>query len=141
MPFFPTDYLADTVDLTTLEHGAYFLLILHYWREEGLPNDDRKLARIARMSERDWTKARDTLRRFFMPDWRHGRIEAELIKAKASYERRAAAGKRGGSAARASPSIASALSSNPSGSGSGSGSGSFLSSQEDILCRDKGPTK
>ena len=98
MPLYVADYLADTGHLSAAEHGAYLLLIMHYWANGGLPPDDRKLARIARMSDKEWRSARDTVADFFGEGWRHERIESELSAANASYERRALAGRKGGNA-------------------------------------------
>lgn len=95
MPLFVADYLADTAHLSAAEHGAYLLLIMNYWqREKPLPADDRKLARIARMSDAEWSDARLNLSEFFEEqdgEWRHARIDEELsvaqqksAKAKAS---------------------------------------------------------
>lgn len=98
MPLYVADYLADTGHLSAAEHGAYLLLIMHYWSNGGLPNDDKKLARIARMSDKEWRSARDTVADFFGEGWRHERIESELSAANASYERRALAGRKGGNA-------------------------------------------
>lgn len=86
MKFWPADYMADAHHLTTVEHGAYFLLIQTYWmRGTALPDDDRKLARIAKMSARAWKNARPVLEEFFICDgviWQHKRIEAELANAR-----------------------------------------------------------
>lgn len=98
MPFYVADYLADTGHLSTLEHGAYLLLIMHYWQSGGLPTDETKLSRIARLSAREWGSVRDTLAALFASDWRHKRIDAELAKASENMERRSAAGKAGASA-------------------------------------------
>lgn len=85
MPFFIADYLADTAHLSTAEHGAYLLLIMNYWqRGKPLPADDRKLARIARMSDDEWMDAREALSEFFVDAdgvWTHKRIDAELAVA------------------------------------------------------------
>lgn len=94
------DYRRDTAHLDAAEHGAYLLLIMHYWSTGGLPDDDQKLARIACMSARDWQKVRPTIAAFFKDGWRHGRIDSELVDAQARYERRAAAGKKGGRPAK-----------------------------------------
>lgn len=95
MPLYVADYLADTGHLTTAEHGAYLLLIMHYWSNGGLPDDERKLARIARMTPDEWAEARDTVAELFQDGWKHKRIEKELIDAQAAYERRSKAGKDG----------------------------------------------
>jgi uncharacterized protein YdaU (DUF1376 family) len=96
MPLYVRDYIADTVHLSTLEHGAYFMLIMHYWLHGGLPSDEAKLARIARLSFEQWNEVRPTLIELFNPEWRHKRIESELATTREKYERRAEAGRRGG---------------------------------------------
>lgn len=79
-------YLADTGHLTTLEHGAYFLLLLAMWRAGGyLPNDDVKLARFCRATPGDWKKIRAHLLEFFTEDGdkiTQGRLLDELEKAR-----------------------------------------------------------
>jgi uncharacterized protein YdaU (DUF1376 family) len=109
MPLYVADYLADTGHLSTIEHGAYMLLIMHYWATGGLPNDDKRLASIARASPEQWSDMRTTLAEFFGDDWKHERIDAELENAAKAYERRAAAGKAGGKAKAQKASIAVAL--------------------------------
>jgi uncharacterized protein YdaU (DUF1376 family) len=95
MPFYVADYLADTGHLSPAEHGAYLLLMMHYWQSGSLPDDDRKLARIARMSPVEWADARDTVAEFFEPGWKHNRIEDELKTANELREKaRAKANKR-----------------------------------------------
>lgn len=96
MPLYVADYLADTTHLSTAEHGAYLLLIMHYWQNEGLPTDERKLARIARMSFKEWSNIQETIFDFFDANWRHERIDGELKKVREiSDKRRIAGGKRG----------------------------------------------
>lgn len=82
MPLYVADYLADTGHLSAAEHGAYLLLIMHYWQNGGLPNEDRRLARICRMSPEEWADARETLFDMFDDGWKHARIEEELQAAR-----------------------------------------------------------
>lgn len=82
MPLYVADYLADAAHLSTVEHGAYLLLIMTYWqRGEALPDDDRKLARITRLEPRSWAKIKPVISDFFEVSdgkYLHGRIEREL---------------------------------------------------------------
>ena len=98
MPLYVADYLADTGHLSCEEHGAYLLLIMHYWRNGGLPTEDAELARICRLPLRKWAKLRETLARFFHDDWRHKRVDKELANAAATMKKRSAAGTAGASA-------------------------------------------
>lgn len=90
------DYKRDTGHLRAAEHGAYILLIMHYWSTGGLPLDDRGLSAIACMTDREWKAARPTLAAFFGPEWKHKRIEVELKTAAEKYERNVSNGKKGG---------------------------------------------
>ena len=97
MPLYVADYLADAAHLSTMGHGAYLLLIMTYWqRGEPLPDDERKLARIARMTEAEWQDVRDDLREFFDVrdgQWTHNRIERELDKVRSKSNAASDAGK------------------------------------------------
>lgn len=87
MPLFVADYLADTAHLTPAQHGAYLLLIMNYWQRGGpLPNDDVRLARIVRMSKRDWAHNRNDILEFFHEQdnlLHHVRIDSELSRVEA----------------------------------------------------------
>lgn len=95
MPFYVGDYRADTLHLSAAQHGAYLLLIMHYWQQGGLPDDDDQLARIACMTLGEWKKHRPVIRGFFGEGWKHARVEREIVEASERYERRAKAGKKG----------------------------------------------
>jgi uncharacterized protein YdaU (DUF1376 family) len=111
MPFYVADYLGDTGHLSTTQHGAYILLICHYWRTGGLPNDDAHLARIAKLSVKNWTEfIKPDLELLFRPNWRHKRIDEELQKYEVIRTKRAIAGKRGGDVTAMSRVIAKAVS-------------------------------
>jgi len=102
MPFYWGDYLRDTGHLDVIAHGAYVLLIGHYWTTGPLTTDDKTLRRISRCSSRQWSSVRNTVMAFFNEvdgQWRHDRIDGELNKVAASIEARSAAG-RAGAAAR-----------------------------------------
>jgi uncharacterized protein YdaU (DUF1376 family) len=81
MPLYVADYLADTAHLSTTEHGAYLLLIMHYWTKGKLPADEDAIRRITRLTSHQWTKSRDVLASLFLDGWRHKRIDDELSKA------------------------------------------------------------
>lgn len=56
MPLFTDAYLADTRHLSTIEHGAYLLLLMEAWRRPtcSLPNDPSLLARLSGVSIEEW---------------------------------------------------------------------------------------
>ena len=97
MPLYIGDYLKDTAHLTTIEHGAYFLLLMHAWTQGGeLPADPKRLRVIAKMSLREWRSSESQLMLF----WdnvdgvlRNPRLDRELANARANSEQRKAAGK------------------------------------------------
>jgi uncharacterized protein YdaU (DUF1376 family) len=96
MPLYVGDYLGDTGHLTTTQHGAYLLLMMHYWRKGELPDDDRQLSKITKLPLKTWCEYRPTLQDFFYEGWKHKRIDAELAKMVRVSEKRAIAGQKGG---------------------------------------------
>jgi uncharacterized protein YdaU (DUF1376 family) len=96
MPLYVGDYLGDTGHLTTAQHGAYLLLMMHYWRKGELPDDDRQLSKITKLPLRTWCEYRPTLQDFFHSGWKHKRIDAELGRMMRVSEKRAIAGQKGG---------------------------------------------
>jgi uncharacterized protein YdaU (DUF1376 family) len=96
MPLYVGDYLGDTGHLTTAQHGAYLLLMMHYWRKGELPDDDRQLSKITKLPLRTWCEYRPILQDFFHEGWQHKRIDAELARMMRVSEKRAIAGQKGG---------------------------------------------
>lgn len=93
LPLWTDAYLSDTTHLSTEEHGAYLLLLLSAWRSAdcSLPDDDRVLSRICRLSERRWMqKVRPAVAGFFTiaeGAWKQKRLQierekVELVRAK-----------------------------------------------------------
>lgn len=96
MPLWIADYRQDTAHLNAAQHGAYLLLIMHYWATGALPVDDAQLARIACMTPAEWKRSRSTIAAFFDGGWKHGRVEEEIAQADVKYQKRANAGRTGG---------------------------------------------
>lgn len=98
MPLYIADYNIDTAHLGALESGGYLHLIMHYWVQGCLPENDRQLAHIARMTPQQWAKAKPVIQAFFQDGWKHKRIDFEQKKAKAILTARRQAGSLGGEA-------------------------------------------
>lgn len=102
MQLWVADYLGDTKHLTTEQHGAYLLLLMTMWRADGaLPADDTKLARIVGLTVVRWNKIKGDI--MAMLTIENGlvsqkRLWAELKKAREKSEKRAEAGRKGGTA-------------------------------------------
>lgn len=101
-PAFPlwTDaYLGDTTHLTTIEHGAYLLLLFAAWRSPtyDLPDDDRLLARFCRMTPGQWARIRDTIMAYWKMNeqgrWFNGRLLDERDAVRRKIAQRSDAGK------------------------------------------------
>jgi uncharacterized protein YdaU (DUF1376 family) len=117
MPLFIGDYLADTMHLSTEEHGAYLLLLFHLWRRALLPDNDIVLAKITKLAPQAWSTSRAALAEFFEIEngqWRHSRVERERTRITAknkslSSQAKQAAAKRWKKPAADAPGIAAAL--------------------------------
>lgn len=96
MQLYIADYLADTMHLSTEEHGAYLLLMFNYW-QTGKPIPKSRLAKIARMSNERWSSVENSLNEFFTDngeEWIHERIDRDLASVMAMQGQRSAAGKK-----------------------------------------------
>lgn len=96
MPLWTDAYLADTTHLTTIEHGTYLLLLMVAWRspEKTLPDDDRLLARYAKLSPSQWRKMRPVMLEFWQIQngrWIQKRLidEANAVKRQRESARKA----------------------------------------------------
>lgn len=64
MPLYIGKYLQDTTSLDATESGAYLHLLMHQWVAGPLPNDDKKLAIIARLTPDAWSIAKASVMHF-----------------------------------------------------------------------------
>lgn len=95
MPLYIGDYLADTQHLSTIEHGAYLLLIMHYWEHGGLPKNEKYLQNITKLSAHKFQVVAPKVLKFFDENLCHARIDKERGNAQKMISKRSAAGKAG----------------------------------------------
>jgi uncharacterized protein YdaU (DUF1376 family) len=102
--FYPGDFTGDrlTIPMTTLEIGAYWLLICECWdKDNQLPNDLTELADIARMKVTDFEQLWELrIKKCFQFDERKNtffqkRLGEEIKKQKAWSKKKSEAGKKG----------------------------------------------
>jgi uncharacterized protein YdaU (DUF1376 family) len=100
MPMYWGDYLGDTMHLSTIEHGAYLLLIATYWRRgKPLPDDDLWLANVTKLSPKKWKMVRPKIADLFHVtggSWEHRRVEKEILRSSGRLKSARAAGTAGG---------------------------------------------
>lgn len=102
MPMYWGDYHADTRHLTQGQHGAYLLLIGHYWQKGFLPAKHEQCYSIACAKNRaERANVDAVLQEFFAKTitengevYQQKRIDSELGKAEESYNKRALAAKK-----------------------------------------------
>ena len=93
--FYMGDYARDTGHLSTLEHGAYFLLLQHCWVHGTIPVKPDSRASLAKISLRQWYKIRANIDPFFDEQGRNKRATREIEKADKTSIRQTMAGHRG----------------------------------------------
>jgi len=100
MPVATDALIGDTTHLSTEEFGAYLLILIATWRNNGcpLPDDDVRLSRICRCGSNRWsTKIKPRLVEFFdISDgyWHQKRLESTWCFVKNRREQQSAKGKR-----------------------------------------------
>lgn len=101
MPLWVSDFVGDTLDLEAKEVGAYLLILMTMWGRDGyLPNDEKKLQRVARCG-RDWPRVWAAIEHYFTVEGgkiTQSRLMKELQKVASKREVNAQSGARGGGA-------------------------------------------
>lgn len=101
MPMWIGKYLSKTTHLTATEHGAYLLLLFAAWQRDtcDLPDDDRLLAKWARLTTTQWKRIKPTLAPFFVIEsgtWTSTRQMKERVAVRQHRQQRSDAGKASG---------------------------------------------
>lgn len=100
MAFNVADYVANTLHLTTRQHGGYILLICAAWNGKGfLPGTDDGLRAIAKLTPKEWREDGPALKAFLTrhPDgsWLHERVAFERNESELRIEAKRKAGAEG----------------------------------------------
>ena len=83
IPLVIGDYLADTMHLSTEQHGAYLLLLMHYWRSQGpIAASDEACASVVKLTLKEWRKMKPIVLAFFRP----GPTDGTLVQKRAQEE-------------------------------------------------------
>ena len=104
LPLWTDAYLSDTRGLSTVEHGAYLLLMMCAWRAADccLPADDAVLARLAGLTKAQWRKVKPAVMALWEMgedgNWRQKRLTKEHKKSTEMLRKRKESGSLGGRA-------------------------------------------
>ncbi len=94
-------FIADTTGLSAEETGAYIMLLMCLWRNNGdpLPLDHKRLSRMARVSSSRWKQVWPSIKEFFIIKDNlitQKRLQVDLEKVKAKITSNRIAGSLGG---------------------------------------------
>ena len=84
MPWYPSDYLRDTMHLSLEEDAFYRRALDASWVNPGLPLEENRIKRILRVSDDEWKRCSWVLKEFFIiknEKYFHNRIQSEKEKA------------------------------------------------------------
>lgn len=101
MPVFTDALIGDTTHLSTEQFGAYVLILIATWRNNGepLPDDDKQLANVTRAGLQKWKKnLRPMVSKFFTVNasgWHQKRLESEWQRVSAIIQKRRVLGAAG----------------------------------------------
>ncbi len=98
IPLWTDAYLGDTTHFSTIEHGAFLLLLFTAWRTStcDLPDDDVLLAKYCRMTQAQWQRVKPTIMakwRLSEGRWSNGRLLDERDAVRRRIGQRSDAGK------------------------------------------------
>jgi uncharacterized protein YdaU (DUF1376 family) len=82
-PFYVGDYLADTMHLTTQEHGAYLLILCHQWRQGHI--DEAELTSVCRLDADTWSNTYVRLKKLLSIDQEGRWFSSRLDREKATW--------------------------------------------------------
>lgn len=97
MPIYIGDYLSDTSELTAEEHGAYLLLLMHYWQKQGVIGSD--IERLSRVCKTDVKTCSFILGYYFSLEdgnYKNKRADEEIGNAESRRLASSENGKKGG---------------------------------------------
>lgn len=104
MPIYIGDYLRDTEELSGPEHGAYLLLLMHYWMKRGEIGSD--IERLARVCRSDVETCRFILGSYFSLEegsYKNKRADKEMQNAESRRQSASENGKKGGRPSKNNP--------------------------------------
>jgi len=94
-------FIADTTHLDAEETGAYMMLLMCLWRQggEGLEDNPKKLARMARVPSRKWNKVWESISPLFQINdglLTQKRVSKDIVKIRERIHQARTNGERGG---------------------------------------------
>lgn len=92
------DFLSGVMHMDGAEVGAYTMLIMAHYQagEQGIPDDDKKLRQICKITSRSWKTVKETvLDKFYLEGgfWKHERVITELQKIAQKRQEKAGTGR------------------------------------------------
>jgi uncharacterized protein YdaU (DUF1376 family) len=86
----------DTEGLTPLQFGAYVRLLFHLYKGKPIPDDDKIINKLLKITMLKWmTAIKPAIRHLFSDTWTVKWVDEDLARAKLTHGRLSAAGKKG----------------------------------------------
>lgn len=98
--FYVNDFLTGTLDFSAEQIGGYILLLIYQWDQGNIPDDDKKLLKIARIKSKSLADVKKKFKKLRNGYLINERLEAERKKQAEWKEKSAIAGIKSGETRR-----------------------------------------